>query len=79
MNAPCPLCGGECAPGETTFTTDLGFGVVVIRHVPALVCQCCGEDWLEDATAEQLETMVAEARRKHSTVEIAEWRERIAA
>lgn len=32
----CPLCGGGKKPGTTTFTADLGFGVVVIRNVPAI-------------------------------------------
>jgi YgiT-type zinc finger domain-containing protein len=47
----CPTCGGDKAPGVTTFTADLGFGVVVIRNVPAMVCSQCGAEWLDDATA----------------------------
>jgi len=34
----CPLCGGAKKEGKTTFTVDLGFGVVVVRDVPATVC-----------------------------------------
>ena len=38
----CPLChGGIKREGKTTFTVDLGFGVVVIRKVPAQVCDQC--------------------------------------
>ena len=33
--------------GKTTFTVDLGFGVVVVRDVPATVCSQCGADWIE--------------------------------
>ena len=36
-NGICPLCGGEKQPGKTTFTVDLGTGVVVIRDIPAMV------------------------------------------
>ncbi|MDR4509847.1 MAG: YgiT-type zinc finger protein [Candidatus Brocadiaceae bacterium] len=36
--AACPLCGGKKQAGKTTFTVDLGFGVVVVREVPATVC-----------------------------------------
>jgi YgiT-type zinc finger domain-containing protein len=34
--------------GKTTFTVDLGFGVVVVRDVPATVCSQCGADWISD-------------------------------
>lgn len=73
MNSPCPLCGGSRAPGNTTFTADLGFGVVVVRHVPAQVCECCGEEWLDDRVAAELEQVVADARRHNRQVEVAEW------
>ncbi len=78
MSHVCPMCGGARVHGLTTFTADLGFGVVVVRHVPALVCDQCGEEWLDDAVAEVLEAAVAEARLKHSLVEVTEWRDRAA-
>ena len=66
----CPLCGGEKNPGTTTFTADLGFGVVVIRNVPATVCSLCGADWIADDMAGRLEGLVDEARKKHLQVEV---------
>lgn len=74
----CPLCGGEKEPGTTTFTVDLSFGVLVVRDVPALVCSQCGEAWIEDEVAAQLEALVADARRRKSVVEITRW-EQVAA
>ncbi len=70
----CPLCrGGFKQPDVTTFTVELGFGVVVIRNVPALVCDQCGSDWIEDNIAEKLEIVVDSARKKHPIVEVANW------
>ncbi len=66
----CPLCGGNKSAGKTTFTTDLGFGVVVVRDVPATVCAQCGADWIQDEVAERLETIVNDAREKHHQVEV---------
>ena len=66
----CPICGGHIAPGKTTFTVDTGSGVVVVRHVPAMVCRQCGEDWIDDAMAERLETIVQKAREKDALVEV---------
>jgi len=66
----CALCGGIKQPGTTTFTAELGFGVVVVRHVPATVCSQCGADWVADEIAAQIDKIVDDARQKHSQVEV---------
>ena len=66
----CPLCGGTRQLGKTTFTAELGFGIVVIRQVPATICVQCGADWIDDDIASQLEKMTNDARKKHSQVEV---------
>ncbi len=66
----CPQCGGTIKPGTTTFTAELGFGVVVVRQVPASVCSQCGENWISDETAEKLEVLVEEAKTKRLQVEV---------
>jgi len=66
----CPLCGGKKKPGTTTFTADLGFGVVVIRKVPATVCSQCGADWVENGTAKRLESIIDDARKRRLQVEV---------
>jgi YgiT-type zinc finger domain-containing protein len=66
----CPVCGGTKKAGKTTFTVDLGFGVVVVRDVPATVCSQCGADWIDDATSAKLEEIVNDARKKHHIVEV---------
>lgn len=69
----CPLCGGDKQAGTTTFAVDLRFGVVIVRKVPALVCDQCGEAWIEDPVAKRLEQRVSEARAKRSVVEVTDW------
>ena len=71
----CPLCGGDCRHGKTTFTVDLGFGVVVIREVPAIVCEQCGADWIDDDVSETLEILVMDARQKHAMIEVANYKD----
>lgn len=66
----CPLCKGTKRPGTTTFTADLGFGVVVVRNVPATVCSQCGADWIADKVAGKLERLVKDAKAKRSQVEV---------
>ncbi|MFZ4526837.1 MAG: type II toxin-antitoxin system MqsA family antitoxin [Chlorobium sp.] len=66
----CPLCGGEKREGKTTITVDLGYGLVVIRDVPATVCALCGADWVDDVVADRIECIVDEARNKQSQMEV---------
>jgi len=70
-NEVCPLCGGKKTNGTTTFTADLGSGVVVVRPVQATLCSQCGEEWIDDATARKLERIVADVRSRGLQVEVA--------
>ena len=69
-NDHCPLCGGRKTAGTTTFTADIGSGVVVVRRVRATVCSQCGEEWIDDDAARELEKIVAEARVRRREVEV---------
>ena len=68
--ARCPLCGGDKAPGTTIFSVDLGEGIVVVRSVPAQVCSQCGEEWIDDQTAKDLEDIVEQAKKRRHQVEV---------
>ena len=69
----CPVCLGHKNEGTTTFVVELGSGVIVVRHVPALLCDQCGMEWIEDATAEVIEKIVNELRQKGSAIEVKEY------
>ena len=72
----CPVChGSHKQPGTATFTVELGYGIVVVRDVPAQVCDLCGTDWLEDSVVEKLELIVEQARRQHPVVEVTNWQQ----
>jgi YgiT-type zinc finger domain-containing protein len=66
----CPLCGGRKQPGKTTYSVDLGSGVILVRNVPATVCVQCGEAWIDHLTAQKLEQITQEAREKGLQVEV---------
>jgi len=44
--------------GRSTFTTDLGKCIVVIKNVPSCVCSQCGEISYSDEVAQRLEQIV---------------------
>ena len=70
-NQICPMCGGKKTGGTTTFSADLGSGIVVVRGVRAAVCSQCGEEWIDDASAREVEQIVNNARGRHLQVEVA--------
>ena len=49
---------GKLKPGRTTVTVEREGTTIVIRNVPANVCETCGEDYLEAAVASSLETVL---------------------
>jgi YgiT-type zinc finger domain-containing protein len=66
----CPLCGGSKQPGKTTYTVDFGTSIIIIRNVPAMVCDQCGEEWIGAATAGKLEQLTHDARQRGEQVAI---------
>ena len=51
----CAFCrGGRLRSGHTTMTLERGAATVVVKQVPALVCDACGEAYLEEEVTEQL-------------------------
>ncbi len=48
----CVICReGDTPPGTVTVTLQRGNTVIVVRDVPAAVCQNCGEYYLDDTVA----------------------------
>lgn len=59
----CPTCGtGALRPGATTFAADVDGTLVVVRDVPASVCDVCGEAYIDDGVSVKLETSINDAR-----------------
>jgi YgiT-type zinc finger domain-containing protein len=51
----CVICRlGETRPGEATVTVQRGATTVILKGVPADVCENCGEYYLSDAVAGQV-------------------------
>jgi YgiT-type zinc finger domain-containing protein len=67
----CTICKtGETNPGRVTVTLQRGESIVVVKDVPAEVCDDCGEYYLNDAVAERVYALADEALERHHEVEI---------
>ena len=53
------FCKGHMVVSKIKFIVDLGSCVVIVKNVPAQVCQQCGEASFDNETAKQLEKMVS--------------------
>jgi len=67
----CVICKqGETAPGLVTVTLERGQTVVIMREVPAAVCQNCGEYYLDEAVAAKVYHDAEAAVARRAEVEI---------
>ena len=58
----CFFCKGHTVESKTKFIVDLGSCVVIVKNVPAQVCQQCAEASFDNETAKQLEKIVNTVR-----------------
>jgi YgiT-type zinc finger domain-containing protein len=59
----CDLCGGELKPGKTTLEIWRGEELLVIKDVPADVCQQCNEAYISANISERLDYFLSEYHR----------------
>jgi len=67
----CVLCRhGETKPGHVSTTLERGTTTIVVRDVPAEVCQNCGEHYLSETVTASLLRLAEEAVQKGVELEI---------
>jgi len=70
----CVICKqGERAPGLATVTLQRDETVVIVRGVPADICQDCGEYYLEETVALKVYDQAEESLKRHNEVEILQY------
>lgn len=70
----CSMCGDEDTHTErVTVTIQRDATTLVVRNVPADVCDNCGEQFITGATHLVLERMLAEAVAAHADVQISHY------
>lgn len=67
----CVICKtGDTYPGKATVTLQRGRTVVVVRDVPAEICENCGEYYLDEATARRVYAEAEQGSQRHVEIEI---------
>jgi YgiT-type zinc finger domain-containing protein len=66
----CVICrSGELRPGTTSFSVDRGQMTLVLKGVPARVCNQCGEAYFDETTTRRIEEIAD--RVEHAGVQVA--------
>ncbi|MBQ9566422.1 MAG: YgiT-type zinc finger protein [Synergistaceae bacterium] len=51
----CGKCGGETVKSDTSEAIEMGFGLLVIRHIPCFKCRDCDEIFYTGDVAEKID------------------------
>ena len=66
----CEVCGtGERVEKLIRYSLSIGDRFVVVEHVPAMVCNRCGETTLTPEVVERLQKTISTARTPDRTIE----------
>jgi YgiT-type zinc finger domain-containing protein len=67
----CTICMlGETEPGTTTITLERDGATIVIKQVPAEVCDACGEGYLSETVTRRVTETAEQAVARGAEVEI---------
>jgi YgiT-type zinc finger domain-containing protein len=70
----CVICKhGETRTGKTTVTLERGSTTLVVKGVPARICDNCGEAYVSQETTRQLLETAEEALRAGVQVDVREF------
>ncbi len=69
----CFVCKGHTVQKQASFLVDLGGSIVIIKNVPSVVCEQCGEVSYEDHIAQNLERIVDKLRGAEAEITVASY------
>ena len=74
----CKICSAELKKSKVNHIIDLDDHIIIIKAVPALVCEQCGEYFLENDIALKIEKMIENVCQNHAEVFIVKFDELVA-
>jgi len=74
----CTLCKANLTKGKVNHIVDLGDGIIIIKNVPANICNQCGEYYVDTQIALKLESIIEEVKKNKVEVFIVSYNEMVA-
>jgi len=70
----CVICKkGETSTGKTTVTLERGSTLLVVKGVPAQVCDNCGEEYVSESVTESLLQLAEKSSQSGVQVDVREF------
>ena len=63
MPDQCSFCKGTLRKGKTEFMTRIGSEIIVIKDIPAFVCDQCNESYFTPDSSRKIDQIIKEARK----------------
>jgi YgiT-type zinc finger domain-containing protein len=71
----CVICKhGDVVPGAATITLERDRLTMVVKHVPARICENCGEQYVDEAIASGLFKTAEEMANSGAQVDVREYK-----
>jgi YgiT-type zinc finger domain-containing protein len=74
----CFFCKGDVQDGLSTFTADRGGCIIVVKNVPAQICDQCGETSYSNMVTQKLEQIVQRINNSSAEVTVVSYSEKAA-
>ena len=74
----CFMCKGELIEKKVNYMVDLEKTIIIIKDVPAKVCDQCGEQYFDDETSQNIEKIVNRLKDLSTEVTIINYKENVA-
>lgn len=70
----CVICKqGETREGTATVTLEREGATIVVKSVPARVCEICGEEYIDEAVTARLMEQVEQAAREGVHIDVRQY------
>ena len=69
----CIRCGKECFKSTTIEAIELGFGVLVIRHIPCYKCEECDETMYTGDVVAKIDEIIEDAKKLVEEINVVDY------
>ena len=69
----CFFCKGDMVQGYTNYMTELDGHFIIIKNVPCMKCNQCGEESFSGTTVEKIDSIILKLRNMLTEVAIVDY------
>jgi len=74
----CTICDSELIQSKVNHIVDFDNHIIIIKEVPALVCEQCGEYYLDNEIALKVENIIDKVYQNHAEIFVVNFKEMVA-